>query len=554
MTLMRRLLPSEISTVGEDEIEVIASTGDKARDGHVLMPDGAQLDDFRKLPMVLWQHMSDQPIGRAEDIRIDGNKIVARIRFAPLGISAKADEIRGLTKAGILGAVSVGFEIIDAAPLDPKKPRGGLLISRWLLLELSVVSVPADTGAVVTARDWATLADSLPADVKERLMARASQQATEDEPEQRAASADWKVGASRDLPIEDSDAWNGPAAEASIFEHAGGDDFDPSEAKKGFLVYNAAEPKLRGSYKLPIATASDGGLKVPKGAIRAAASRLPQTDVPDEVKTSAEAVLNHYKEKAGIGEDQEAKNEDDARAAAAEEQRIAGREAAQAALRARGMYGVASLAWICDELADAVHMAEWEAAMEEDGSPVPAQLKEQLKGLGAVLVAMTQEEVAEMLAGDDDDVGVPMDMMTLSTSPGLTRRIAERAGKAVSAATKAKMDEASGHHAKAMDHMGDAQDAHAKAMDSHDEMGDALDAGDLDKARAAHANMKGNLGAMGDAHRGCSRSVLAAERCVRAVTGVDTDAAEDNVPMAGEHAVSDEWAKRQAEKQALRAA
>jgi len=81
-----------------------------------------------------------------------GDKITARVRFAAVGISPDADKVRGLVKGGIVRSVSVGFDPLDAEPLDPKKPYGGQRFTRWELLECSFVSVPADPGAVVTAR------------------------------------------------------------------------------------------------------------------------------------------------------------------------------------------------------------------------------------------------------------------------------------------------------------------------------------------------------------------------------------------------------------------
>ncbi|KUR73861.1 HK97 family phage prohead protease [Novosphingobium sp. FSW06-99] len=150
--MIRKLIAAQISNLGPDEVEVVMSTSALARDGHVLVPQGCQLANYRANPIVLWSHSPDHPIGNAENISVGSNQIGARIRFAPTGISHKADEIRGLTKAGIIRAVSVGFDPIDMVPLDPKKPRGGQRITAWELLELSFVSVPADTGAVVTAR------------------------------------------------------------------------------------------------------------------------------------------------------------------------------------------------------------------------------------------------------------------------------------------------------------------------------------------------------------------------------------------------------------------
>ena len=150
--MMRFMVPAEISTLGDDEVRVIMSTASLARDGHILVPQGCRLDNYRKNPIVLWSHNADQPLGNAEDISANTSQIASRVRFAPLGISPKADEIRGLTKANVIRCTSIGFDPIVMEPLDPKKPRGGQRISVWELLELSFVSIPADTGAMVTAR------------------------------------------------------------------------------------------------------------------------------------------------------------------------------------------------------------------------------------------------------------------------------------------------------------------------------------------------------------------------------------------------------------------
>lgn len=150
--MFRRAIPAQFSTLGPDEVLVTISTDILARDGHVLVPEGCQLSNYRSNPIVLWGHDPDLPIGNSENVAINGRSITARVRFAPLGISAKADEVRGLVKAGVVRTVSVGFDPIRGTPIDPKNPRGGQRFTDWELLELSFCSVPVDTGAVVTAR------------------------------------------------------------------------------------------------------------------------------------------------------------------------------------------------------------------------------------------------------------------------------------------------------------------------------------------------------------------------------------------------------------------
>lgn len=119
--------------------------------------------------------------------------------------------------------------------------------------------------------------------------------------------ASWKCGAATDLAVMDDSDWSGSKAAKSIFEQAdfGGDNPDTTFARKGFLIYDASAPTLRTSYKLPFAKVVDGELKASSAGIRAAASRLPQTDASDAALKKAQKVLDGYKKKAGIGEMQE---------------------------------------------------------------------------------------------------------------------------------------------------------------------------------------------------------------------------------------------------------
>ena len=76
-----------------------------------------------------------------------------------------------------------------------------------------------------------------------------------------------------------------------------GDSPDPAKAKRGFLAYDHHNPKLKGSYKLPFADLVGGDLKAYKSGIDAAASRLPDTDIPDDVKTKVRAVIDSYEKR-----------------------------------------------------------------------------------------------------------------------------------------------------------------------------------------------------------------------------------------------------------------
>lgn len=114
-----------------------------------------------------------------------------------------------------------------------------------------------------------------------------------------ATSPEWVVGADEALPIDESTAWDGPAAAERMLDAAGfnGESPDPAKAKRGFLVWDHHNPKLKASYKLPFADVVDGGLKAIKSGIDEAASRHPDTDIPADIKTKARAVLDLYESK-----------------------------------------------------------------------------------------------------------------------------------------------------------------------------------------------------------------------------------------------------------------
>jgi HK97 family phage prohead protease len=101
---------------------------------------------------VLWNHDPQQPIARAIEIGVVDGRLQALVQFPPEGVSAKADEVYGLVKAGVVNATSVGFMPMDSEPMDKGQPYKGQRFIKSELMEFSFVSVPANRGATVVAR------------------------------------------------------------------------------------------------------------------------------------------------------------------------------------------------------------------------------------------------------------------------------------------------------------------------------------------------------------------------------------------------------------------
>jgi HK97 family phage prohead protease len=389
------------------QVKVICSTDDIDRAGEVIVQSGIDLGDYQTNPVVLWQHDPMQPIARAVDIGLAGGKLQATVQFPDEGVSPKADEVYGLIKAGVINSTSVGFDPIESEPMDPNRPRGPQRYLKCGLMEFSFVSVPANPGASIVARSA------------------------------KSGEAAWKCGASLNLPINTTEDWDGQAAEASIFDKAefDGDDPDTTLARKGFLAYDSANADLKGSYKLPIAKVIDGRLTVLKSGIDAAASRLPQSDLPDDVQTKARAVLDHYEGKI---KEAEAKG---------------GRTPVTKAIVVKDLYQVAQLAYVLADLGWIEDFAEWEAEMEQDGSKVPSMLAEALKVVGDALLAMTAEEVQELLGAEATEAGAVAKEAKPIVKAFANAKMAVKAGRVLSNASReaingaiATMGEAVTHH------------------------------------------------------------------------------------------------------------
>jgi HK97 family phage prohead protease len=150
------------------------STTSIDRDGEVLLPSGIDLKDFRKNPVVLLNHdQGGLPVGRAVSVKRSSDGIIAEVQFAerpaghPSSVEWIPDTVFNLFQQGILKAFSVGFipkEMREPSDKDFKKFGDDVrnIVSKWSLLEFSVVNVPANQDALVlqVAKNHKWLADA----------------------------------------------------------------------------------------------------------------------------------------------------------------------------------------------------------------------------------------------------------------------------------------------------------------------------------------------------------------------------------------------------------
>ena len=142
-----------------DPYEFVMSSAAVDRYGDVVEQDW-DLKHFKRNAIALWNHNSNTPIGLWEKVRVEGGKLVGRLKLANTGTSELIDTLRNLVEQRILKAVSVGFRPGGAEPLDKDDPWGGYHLTENELLECSLVSVPANPEAVSVAKALHT--DRLP--------------------------------------------------------------------------------------------------------------------------------------------------------------------------------------------------------------------------------------------------------------------------------------------------------------------------------------------------------------------------------------------------------
>lgn len=135
-----------------DPFEFVLSDESVDRVGDVIMASGWQLAEFKKNPIALWAHDGRTPIGKWENVRVQGSRLVGRLVLATRGTSNWIDTLWALIEQRILRAVSVGFRPVKAEPMNADRPYGPQRFIRSALIECSLVSVPANPNALSLAK------------------------------------------------------------------------------------------------------------------------------------------------------------------------------------------------------------------------------------------------------------------------------------------------------------------------------------------------------------------------------------------------------------------
>lgn len=267
MSIIRKAGTVQVS----DDLTFVLSDATPDRYGDTIDADGWDLRWFKQNPIALFGHSGDFPIGTWENVRVEGGKLLGKLRLAAEGTSPRIDELRRLVEQKILRAVSVGFKPIDSEPLQ----RGGVRYKRQELLETSLVSVPANPAALAVAKSMHVSPETIRMAFGEQAEERPAAHGVKAAPQPEI-----KKGASMTTPLSKriEDAQEDLIREKdALTAHLAEDDADPIvtdelsariEKKDAALVaLKRAEAALAAKTAAPAAVVHAAPAKRPHGAV-----------------------------------------------------------------------------------------------------------------------------------------------------------------------------------------------------------------------------------------------------------------------------------------------
>jgi HK97 family phage prohead protease len=148
--IMKRTEPAPST---KEKVSFVASSATPDRYGDIIDQKGWILENYKKNPVVLLNHDSNQlPIGKG-NVYLRDDKLVIDVEFD--SEDGRAAEVERKAKKGFMNAVSVGFRPLESKsrselPEDNKYyGQRGMYYSKAELLEVSIVTIPANGEATM---------------------------------------------------------------------------------------------------------------------------------------------------------------------------------------------------------------------------------------------------------------------------------------------------------------------------------------------------------------------------------------------------------------------
>lgn len=308
MTLIRKQFVADVVPSEEKgPVRVIVSTGGVDRDGDTVSPDGWDLKDYSRNPVVLFGHdRRSPPVAKALRVWTEDGQLKADVEFAP---TESGRECEALVRGGFISAVSAGFMPIEFGPRKSDDGRHGIAFSKQELCEFSFVTVPANADALVEQREAREqITKSFTAAEPPTPEAPAPEEAVHMPADNKAA----EVSATITVTQEQIDAIAAKAASAAVEKALSTTTTDPSATVVSAAAKHATAPII-GKWVRPMRAAeiepgTDKGLGAARVALAYALSRsTPGMSVAEAAKhlgysETADALEQTTQSRKALGE------------------------------------------------------------------------------------------------------------------------------------------------------------------------------------------------------------------------------------------------------------
>ena len=148
-TVLRKQFISDVEVQDDRSVKFVITTGEADREKDVIDPNGWEVTNYLKNPVVLFAHDYDSlPVARTVSLKQQDDKLIAVAEFASAELNPMAERVFQMLKQGFLRGASVGFRPVAFTFNDA---RGGVDFAKQELLEFSIVPIPANAQALMAA-------------------------------------------------------------------------------------------------------------------------------------------------------------------------------------------------------------------------------------------------------------------------------------------------------------------------------------------------------------------------------------------------------------------
>jgi len=241
------------------------------------------LKEFKKNPVMLLNHNNkvESIAGSYSEVREDEKGLFIKGVFSDSDL-AEIKHAKQVYGEGHAKALSIAGKFLFE---DDKKPNNLTLAQ---IYEISLVAVPADPNAMVTAEKKCF----------ENLQKRGMIE-TEKKEIKEVIKEDKKVPTYQNFSLSKRDKeWNAGEAAKRVRQFTDSVDEPSDDYKKAFFYYDPEMSDKFGAYKLPYVDIVDGKMVSVFRALAAVAGRLEQTQIPQTDKDKIISQVNRYYSKA----------------------------------------------------------------------------------------------------------------------------------------------------------------------------------------------------------------------------------------------------------------